>query len=123
MHEKVAVPWTVETLATASGMSRFAFALCFKEMVGETPLEYLTAWRMQKAAALLQRGDQKLIDVARWVGYDSDATFSRVFKRVVHVAPREFRRRFLESLEARSNRQSMGPVAELVRQTGSYFFA
>ena len=100
MHEKVEVPWTVESLAAASGMSRSAFALRFKEMVGETPLEYLTTWRMQKAAALLQKGDKKLIDVARSVGYDSDATFSRAFKRVVHVAPRQFRRRFLESRNA-----------------------
>ena len=93
MHEKVEAPWTVETLATAAGMSRSAFALRFKEMVGETPLEYLTSWRMQKAAALLQKGDQKLIDVARSVGYDSDAAFSKAFKREVSVAPRDFRRR------------------------------
>jgi AraC-like DNA-binding protein len=44
---------------------------------------------------LLQSSDKKLIDVARSIGYDSDATFSRAFKRVVHVAPRDFRRRFL----------------------------
>jgi AraC-like DNA-binding protein len=61
--------------------------------VGETPLEYLTSWRMQKAAALLQKGDRKLIDVARSVGYDSDAAFSKAFKRVVSVTPRAFRRR------------------------------
>jgi AraC-like DNA-binding protein len=61
-------------------------------MVGVTPLEYLTAWRMQQEAALLQKGDKKLIDVARLVGYDSDATFSKAFKRVVHVAPGEYRR-------------------------------
>jgi AraC-like DNA-binding protein len=68
----------------------FAFALRFKELVGETPLEYLTSWRMQKAAALLQKGDRKLIDVARSVGYDSDAAFSKAFKRVVSVTPRDF---------------------------------
>jgi hypothetical protein len=48
---------------------------------------------MQKAAALLQKGDRKLIDVARSVGYDSDAAFSKAFKRVVSVTPRDFRRR------------------------------
>lgn len=91
-HErgKVAAPWTVESLAAASGMSRSAFAMRFKEMVGETPLEYLTTWRMQKAASLLRKGDQKLIDVS--VGYDSHAAFSKAFKRVVHVAPpRQFK--------------------------------
>jgi AraC-like DNA-binding protein len=93
MHEQVDALWTVETLAAACGMSRSAFASRFKELVGETPLEYLTSWRMQKAAALLQKGDRKLVDVARSVGYDSDAAFSKAFKRVVSVTPRDFRRR------------------------------
>lgn len=92
MHAKIDAPWTVETLASACGMSRSAFALRFKELVGETPLEYLTRWRMQKATTLLQQGDQKLIDVARSVGYDSDAAFSKAFKRVVQASPRHFRR-------------------------------
>ena len=92
MHEKVADPWTVESLATACGMSRSAFALRFKELVGETPLEYLTSWRMQKATALLQKDDKKLFEVAKSVGYDSDAAFSKAFKRIFGVAPREYRR-------------------------------
>jgi AraC-like DNA-binding protein len=85
MHENVDALWTVETLAAACGMSRSAFALHFKELVEETPLEYLRSWRMQKAAALLQKGDRKLIDVARAVGCDSDAAFSKAFKRVASV--------------------------------------
>jgi len=92
MHEKVEHPWTVESLATASGMSRSAFAVSFKELVGETPLEYLTSWRMQKATGLLQKGDKKLFEVAKSVGYDSDASFSKAFKRAFGVAPREYRR-------------------------------
>lgn len=98
MHEKVDALWTVETLAAACGMSRSAFALRFKELVGETPLEYLTRWRMQKAAALLQKGDRKLSDVARSVGYDSDAALSKAFKRVLSVTPRDFRRRSQDAL-------------------------
>jgi transcriptional regulator GlxA family with amidase domain len=92
MHERVEHPWTVESLAAACGMSRSAFAVRFKGLVGETPLEYLTSWRMQKATGLLQKGDQKLFEVAKSVGYDSDAAFSKAFKRVFHVAPREYRR-------------------------------
>jgi transcriptional regulator GlxA family with amidase domain len=92
MHEKVEHPWTVKSLAAASSMSRSAFAVRFKDLVGETPLEYLTGWRMQKATALLQKGDKKLFEVAKSVGYDSDAAFSKAFKRVFGVAPREFRR-------------------------------
>jgi transcriptional regulator GlxA family with amidase domain len=51
MHEKVDALRTVEMLAAACRVSRFAIALRFKELVGEAPLEYLTSWRMQKAAA------------------------------------------------------------------------
>ncbi len=92
MHEKVEHPWTVGSLAGACGMSRSAFAVRFKDLVGETPLEYLTGWRMQKAIALLHKGDKKLFEVAKSVGYDSDAAFSKAFKRVFDVAPREYRR-------------------------------
>jgi AraC-like DNA-binding protein len=73
-------------------MSRSAFAVRFKGLVGETPLEYLTSWRMQKATALLQKGDKKLFEVAKSVGYDSDAAFSKAFKRVFGVATRDYRR-------------------------------
>jgi len=90
MHEKVEHPWTVQSLAAACGMSRSAFAVRFKELVGETPLEYLTSWRMQKATGLLQKGDKKLFEVAKAVGYDSDAAFSKAFKRGFGVAPRQF---------------------------------
>lgn len=95
MHEKVEAPWTVQKLAAACGMSRSAFALRFKEMVGQTPLDYLTTWRMQKAATLLQKENGKLVDIAKSVGYGSEAAFSTAFKRVAHVAPREFRRQFV----------------------------
>jgi AraC-like DNA-binding protein len=98
MHESVENPWTVETLAVAANMSRSAFALRFKELLGETPLEYLTNWRMYKATGLLQEDDKKLFEVAKSVGYDSDAAFSKAFKRVLGVAPREYRRSAAEAL-------------------------
>jgi AraC-like DNA-binding protein len=97
MHEKVENPWTVEALAAAAGMSRSAFALRFKELLGETPLEYLTNWRMYKATGILQEGDKKLFEVAKSVGYDSDAAFSKAFKRVLGVAPRQYRRSATEA--------------------------
>lgn len=92
MHERIQNPWTVEALAAAASMSRSAFAMRFKELLGETPLEYLTNWRMYKATGLLQEGDRKLFEVAKSVGYDSDAAFSKAFKRVLGVAPRAYRR-------------------------------
>ena len=98
MHERIENPWTVETLAAAAGMSRSAFALRFKDLLEETPLEYLTNWRMHKATGLLQGNDRKLLEVAKSVGYDSDAAFSKAFKRVLGAAPREYRRSAMEAL-------------------------
>jgi AraC-like DNA-binding protein len=64
-------------------MSRSAFAVRFKELLGQTPLEYVTEWRMQKAIGLLQQRDKKLVEIAQSVGYDSDAAFSKAFKRLI----------------------------------------
>jgi len=96
IHNSVNRPWTVESLAEAAGMSRSAFAARFKELLGQTPLEYVTEWRMQKAMQLLQHRDKKLIDVARSVGYESDAAFSKAFRRVVGANPRQFLKRGFE---------------------------
>jgi AraC-like DNA-binding protein len=93
IHDRVNTPWTVESLAEAAGMSRSAFAARFKELLGQTPLEYVTEWRMQKAMQLLEQRDKKLIDVARSVGYESDAAFSKAFKRVVGSNPGEYLKR------------------------------
>jgi AraC-like DNA-binding protein len=96
IHNSVNRPWTVESLAAAAGMSRAAFAARFKNLLGQTPLEYVTEWRMQKAMQLLQQRDKKLIDVARLVGYESDAAFSKAFKRVVGANPGEYSKRSFE---------------------------
>jgi AraC-like DNA-binding protein len=93
IHDSVNTPWTVESLAEAAGMSRSAFAARFKDLLGQTPLEYVTEWRMQKAMQLLEQRDKKLIDVARSVGYESDAAFSKTFKRLVDASPGEYRKR------------------------------
>ena len=93
VHDSVSTTWTVESLAAAAGMSRSAFAVRFKELLGQTPLEYVTEWRMQKAMQLLVQRDKKLIDIARSVGYESDAAFSKAFKRVVGANPGEYLKR------------------------------
>ena len=90
IHNSVNTPWTVESLAEAAGMSRSTFAAHFKEVLGQTPLQYVPEWRMQKATQLLQQRDKKLIDVARSVGYESDAAFSKAFKRVVGANPSDY---------------------------------
>ena len=96
IHDRVNTPWTVESLAEAAGMSRSGFAARFKELLGQTPLEYVTGWRMQKAMQLLEQRDKKLIDVARLVGYESDAAFSKAFKRVVGANTGEYIKRARE---------------------------
>jgi len=91
IHENVNHSWTVESLAAAAGMSRSVFAARFKELLGQAPLEYVTEWRMQKAVQLLQHGDKKLFEIARSVGYESDAAFSKAFKRVLGATPGDYR--------------------------------
>jgi len=103
VHDRVSTPWTVESLAGAAGMSRSAFAARFKELLGQTPLGYVTEWRMQKAMQLLQQRDKKLVDVARLVGYESDAAFSKAFKRVVGANPGEYVRRGFNEIEGLRN--------------------
>src|SRR5258708_2770799 len=92
IHENFQKPWTVATLASEAGMSRSAFAVRFKEVVGEPPLEYLTRWRMRKASQLLRGEDHKLAEVANLVGYDSEGAFSKAFKRGLGVSPGTYRR-------------------------------
>jgi AraC-like DNA-binding protein len=93
IHENPGGAWTVQTLAESAGMSRSAFATRFNRLVGEPPLHYLTRWRMQKAQRLLRDGRETLADVAARVGYDSEAAFSKAFKRAVGAAPGVYRRR------------------------------
>jgi AraC-like DNA-binding protein len=92
MHKRIEHPWTVASLASEAGMSRSAFAQRFKKLMSEAPLEYLTRWRMYRGSDLLRESDRKLADVAQAVGYDSDGAFHKAFKRVLGIAPGEYRR-------------------------------
>lgn len=92
MHREIDRAWTVEELARQGGMSRAAFALRFKQLVGESPVEYLTRWRMYRASRLLRDPERKILHVANSVGYDSDGAFNRAFKRVLGVSPGAYRR-------------------------------
>ncbi|MCK6533423.1 MAG: AraC family transcriptional regulator [Polyangiaceae bacterium] len=92
IHQDPRTPWTVAMLASRVGMSRSTFAGRFAELVGEPPLHYVTRWRMQRAAALLRDGRATLADIADRVGYESEAAFSKAFKRWVGAAPGAYRR-------------------------------
>ena len=92
IHEKPEDDWTVESLASKVGMSRSAFAARFAQLVEEPPLTYLTRWRMQKASRLLETSHAGVAEVAKRVGYDAEAAFSKAFKRWIGVAPGAYRR-------------------------------
>lgn len=93
MHGDAAHGWTLDELARRVGVSRTALAGKFREAMGDTPLNYLRTLRMQKAMHLLGSTDRLLDDVATQVGYTDAFSFSKVFKKVVGLPPREFRRR------------------------------
>jgi AraC-like DNA-binding protein len=92
LHQKPAEAWTLETLGAEAGMSRSSLHDRFVHFIGQPPMQYLTNWRMQLAAGRLRDTDAKVVDVALDVGYESEAAFSRAFKRVVGVAPGTWRR-------------------------------
>lgn len=92
IHESPEHNWTLEALAKEAGLSRAAFARQFNAAVGEPPHNYLTRWRMGIAARLLQETDFRLSEIAARVGYKSEFSFSRTFKRWRGVAPDRFRR-------------------------------
>lgn len=84
--------WTVASLARTAGMSRAAFAQRFRELVGQSPLEHLTFWRMELAQALLRDSvERPLSAIAASVGYASEAAFSVAFRRAFGLPPGAYR--------------------------------
>ncbi len=90
LHAEPGKPWTVEGLAHCVGQSRSVFAERFTEMVGQPPMQYLALWRMQLASHLLGDG-QSVARAAEAVGYESEAAFSRAFKKLVGQSPATWR--------------------------------
>lgn len=91
LHSKPAQPWTLETLAGEVGISRSRLAELFTQLIGKPPMQYLAQWRIQLAARLLVDSSSKVATVAREVGYESEAAFSRAFKRSVGMSPARWR--------------------------------
>jgi AraC-like DNA-binding protein len=92
LHHRPAEAWTLDRLARAVGTSRSALAERFAHFVGQPPMRYLTQWRMQLAARMLSDGAAKVSAVALDVGYESEAAFSRAFKKMVGTTPAAWRR-------------------------------
>jgi AraC-like DNA-binding protein len=91
LHNRPAHPWTVASLAAATGVSRAALARRFNDLVGEPPMTFLTGWRIALAADLLREPDATVGSVAHQVGYGSPFALSSAFKRVRGISPQEHR--------------------------------
>lgn len=92
MHRSPAESWTLDGLARLSGMSRSGFAARFTEMVGQPAMRYLTDWRLQKARMAIIGGQGAIGEIARSVGYQSEAAFGRAFKQFFGEPPGRLRR-------------------------------
>lgn len=92
MHEKPAEHWTAESLASRVGLSRSALHERFVQIIGLPPMQYLLNWRMQLASQMLTASNAPLASVALDTGYESEAAFSRAFKRSVGMPPSVWRR-------------------------------
>lgn len=91
IHSDPARQWTVALLADEVAMSRSAFAAKFTDLVGEPAMHYVTRWRMNLATDMLRASDSTVAAVATQVGYESEAAFSRAYKRVMGSSPRRAR--------------------------------
>jgi len=92
MHADPSRRWTLKSLGERSGMSRTTFAVTFKEMVGQSPMEYLTRWRMMVAGDRLRSSGDPISVIAPSLGYESESAFSTAFKRVMGCSPRQYSR-------------------------------
>ena len=92
MHSSPAHCWTIDELAREAGVSRSVLAERFAARVGLPPMHYLAKWRMQLAAQMLAGSDARIATIAASIGYDSEAAFSRAFKKMIGVSPSDWRK-------------------------------
>jgi AraC-like DNA-binding protein len=91
LHRRPAQPWTIASLANEVGTSRSVLAERFRRYLSETPMAYLTRWRLQLAAQRLTSTSHSVMQIAGEVGYESEPSFNRAFKREFGLPPARFR--------------------------------
>jgi AraC-like DNA-binding protein len=91
LHRKPAHPWTIASLGNEVGVSRSVLAERFRRYLSETPMAYLTRWRLQLGAKLLKTTSHSVAEIAAEVGYESEPSFNRAFKREFSLPPARFR--------------------------------
>jgi AraC-like DNA-binding protein len=92
LHKEPAHPWTVSNLARRVGLSRTRLAERFRYFTGNSPMAYLSQWRLKVGAEMLQSTEDSIAQVAAMVGYGSEAAFNRAFRREFDSPPAQFRR-------------------------------
>lgn len=92
LHQSPTQDWTIELLARHVALSRSVLAERFTQYIGQPPMQYLANWRMQLAANYLTSGTESIASVGNRVGYESEAAFSRAFKKLIGVPPGEWRK-------------------------------
>jgi len=115
IHSRYAEELDVEGLAREAGVSRTVLGEKFAELIGEPPMRYCAGWRMRVAANMLRDGKQNASNVAYSVGFNSEAAFTRAFKREYGVPPATWRRQFEEEAKARDEAQRVGLPQQVVR--------
>ena len=91
LHRRPAHPWTIAALAIEVGISRSVLAERFRRYLSETPMAYLTRWRLQLGAQMLKSTSSSVVQIAAEVGYESEPSFNRAFKREFSLPPARFR--------------------------------
>lgn len=97
IHNNVHYKWDLNSLAKEAGMSRTSFFNRFKSLMGESPIQYLTNWRLDKAKELLMESGKTIGQISEEVGYHSEAAFNRLFKKKNAITPLKYRRQVLSS--------------------------
>jgi AraC family transcriptional regulator, alkane utilization regulator len=115
LHAHPGHPWTVDELAGNVGLSRSAFAQRFTDLLGQPPMQYLARWRLCTAAHHLRSGSKSLAAVAESVGYDSEAAFSRAFKREFGLPPASWRMQ----QDRPSDSRDANPVSRIGQDAGA----
>jgi AraC-like DNA-binding protein len=108
LHNNLGWDWTVESMASHAGMSRSGFAARFKHVVGQSPLDYLTQWRMHRAGLLMRRKGSNIAQIARVVGYKSESAFTKVFKKTIGTTPSDYRGGAFRSLSSPGSTLTIG---------------
>lgn len=93
IHREPTFHWSLETLAQNVGMSRSAFAARFMSLIGESPMQYVRHWRMRIAIDHLKENRDTIATIAEAFGYESEAAFSRAFKKSIGTSPGSFRKK------------------------------